>query len=116
MNKEIKKEWLEALRSGEYKQGTDQLSNDDGTFCCLGVLCELAVKYGIVEKDDGAYQNPFDHYDRQFFALPICVRDWAELGETNPQVQTHIDDPSLAALNDSGSSFAEIAAIIEEQL
>jgi hypothetical protein len=40
LNKQFKKQWLAALRSGEYKQGTDQLVNgsgSDASHCCLGV-------------------------------------------------------------------------------
>ena len=40
------KKWLDALRSGEYKQGQKQLRVDDGdgTFshCCLGVACDVS--------------------------------------------------------------------------
>ncbi len=41
MNRELKKRWVEALRSGQYKQGQKQLRPDADTFCCLGVLCDL---------------------------------------------------------------------------
>jgi len=34
-------EWTAALRSGDYEQCQDVL-NDGGGFCCLGVLCEIA--------------------------------------------------------------------------
>jgi len=44
---EIKAQWVAALRSGEYVKGRNHLQKD-GKFCCLGVLCELAVKAGIV--------------------------------------------------------------------
>lgn len=40
MNKELKTKWLEALRSGEYKQSREILKDENG-FCCLGVLCDL---------------------------------------------------------------------------
>jgi hypothetical protein len=34
---ELKKEWIKALRSGEYEQTTSTICNDK-EFCCLGVL------------------------------------------------------------------------------
>lgn len=43
--------WIEALKSGKYKQGEGQLKysvNKKPQYCCLGVLCDLA------EKDGGA--------------------------------------------------------------
>ena len=47
MNQEIKKLWLEALRSGDYKQARGTLRRqygDNPHHCCLGVLCEIVVK------------------------------------------------------------------------
>jgi hypothetical protein len=57
MNERLKKRWLKALRSGEYKQAQEALrgpvypSDDNGFidddqeagvgYCCLGVLCEV---------------------------------------------------------------------------
>lgn len=37
---EVKKLWMDALRSGRYSQGREALRRDD-QFCCLGVLCDL---------------------------------------------------------------------------
>lgn len=37
-----KDEFLDALRSGDYRQGSGSL-NEHGNFCCLGVYCNLAA-------------------------------------------------------------------------
>ena len=44
MNATFKALWLEALRSGDYKQGTGHLHNRAGNdgYCCLGVLFNAA--------------------------------------------------------------------------
>jgi hypothetical protein len=42
--------WVRALRSGKYGWGKDLLQPDDNKFCCLGVLCNLAVKQGVITK------------------------------------------------------------------
>lgn len=46
MKKEVAKAWVEALRSGKYKQGKGWLRQEEPgvepTFCCLGVLCDLS--------------------------------------------------------------------------
>lgn len=42
LNKNVKKKWVEALRSGDFVQGTKALKND-GKFCCLGVACEIGL-------------------------------------------------------------------------
>lgn len=40
MNKWVKRKWVKALRSGEYRQDHGFLVTDNG-LCCLGVLaCE----------------------------------------------------------------------------
>ena len=39
---EIAQRWVNALRSGEYKQTKTQLQDEEG-FCCLGVLCDLEL-------------------------------------------------------------------------
>ncbi len=37
MNKQVKRKWLKALKSGEYKKGKHNLEWE-GKYCCLGVL------------------------------------------------------------------------------
>ena len=42
MDKKIKKDWIAALRSGDYGQGVGKLHDaENNTFCALGVLCDL---------------------------------------------------------------------------
>lgn len=48
MNPEVKALWLAALRSGEYQQDVGFLKTEHG-FCPLGVLCEIAVKNGVID-------------------------------------------------------------------
>jgi hypothetical protein len=43
VKKQLRDEWVKALRSGEYEQGTGTLKYEE-KFCCLGVLC--AVHFG----------------------------------------------------------------------
>ena len=38
----VRARWVEALRSGEFKQGFCQLATPTG-HCCLGVLCEVVA-------------------------------------------------------------------------
>lgn len=59
---DAQKEWLKALRSGEYKQGQAFLKDRDGAYCCLGVYAEKlgAVAYvpetiGGCSPSHGAY-------------------------------------------------------------
>lgn len=40
MDSKIKRNWVEALRSGKYTQSQGRLRTNEG-FCCLGVLCDI---------------------------------------------------------------------------
>lgn len=109
MNPEIKTKWVAALRSGEFEQGHRQLRKGN-TFCCLGVLCELYRR----ETGDGIWEN--NHFLMVSDVLPPKVSDWAGLAENNPTVEGIIGDTSLAERNDTGTSFSEIADIIDVKL
>jgi hypothetical protein len=131
MNPVIRAEWLEALRSDEYQQGKGALTivRDDGTEkdCCLGVLCKLAVKAGVLGPEDmneGSQdvmgeQATVRHYAREIAMLPAKVMTWAGLASSNPYLDAGKDSTgyqirqSAAVLNDSGRSFTEIAFAIE---
>lgn len=62
MDAQLKAKWVEALRSGKYRQGRSTLKHS-GSFCCLGVLCDVAdiavddadVAYPALEKLTGGY-------------------------------------------------------------
>ena len=117
MNPDVKKKWVEALRSGEYDQTTGWLTNEYGTkFCCLGVLCDLYAretkgKAGFVEKGPGLQ---FESENGSSNAeLTDDVQLWAGLESSSPEVY----DTALMDLNDiEGFSFNEIADLIEEDL
>lgn len=119
MKPEIKAAWIQALRSGDYVQSQGHLANSSG-HCCLGVLCELAVKAGIVTKIDGAnayfesVENPSDN-DNCY--LPLVVQAWSGLGSRNPYIAFIGGDSTLGGINDSGDAdFNGIANLVEEQL
>lgn len=114
MDERIKKLWVDALRSGEYKQGTGALCTTSFGIvehCCLGVLCELAIEDGVsLPKFERNNHVLFDGMDA---TLPESVVDWADLDCENPEVDGAL---SLAEYNDDGSSFFRIADLIEENL
>ena len=122
MNIEVKAQWLNALRSGEYKQGTGCLREGD-KYCILGVLCDLYVKQ-VHEVEWDAGKERFSLYGNGS-SLPDQVSRWAGLGDNrlprNPYVDIKREGllegrQPLAALNDEGWSFEEIADLIEEHL
>lgn len=111
MNNTVKQSWLEALRSGHYKQGCARL-HYDSQFCCLGVLVDLYLQEKGLEwgpGDEAAYGLSFCG---EYAVLPHIVQEWAGLSDENPMVE----GMPLAIHNDEGASFEEIATIIENNL
>lgn len=110
LNVDAKKKWLEALRSGEYEQGRGALQKG-GMFCCLGVLCEVAVKEDIIPPPS---IDVFDTatYDGSYrVTIPGAVSDWAFELRRGDEVS------NLMQMNDSGkNSFSDIADYIEENM
>ena len=49
--REFAEKWVEALRSGEYKQTDHKLINNKGDYCCLGVACKIVGMNDIVLKE-----------------------------------------------------------------
>ncbi len=123
---EIKALWTGALRSGAFGQCASKLADGHGSYCCLGVLSELAARQGVIEEGlfCGSDEATFVRYDNESGTLPRKVADWAFEpfvhysvdSWDNPMVRTDERMTTLAELNDTGKSFNEIADIIEEQL
>jgi len=138
MDKRIKALWIEALESGEYKQSTGSLRytpEDSGEpkFCCLGVLCEVAIKDGL----DIEFDPEGETYDGCSAFLPEKVQHWAGLEDEGGYVrsvdsgylQTHVEytvpggdygyteeASTLLTLNDAAMwPFEKIAKVIDEQ-
>jgi len=113
MNPRIKQLWIDALRSGEYTQAEGQLRvrvhYNDGTYsyCCLGVLCELAVAEGVIETST-------DGYAGRDKILPVEVMHWADLPDAFGSFGHPDTRQDLARSNDEGASFEEIADLIEK--
>lgn len=113
MREEVKKKWVAALKNGEYEQGRAQLKNE-GKFCCLGVLCDLhrkTIKKKGCRWEDNGYLNSMD-------TLPEEVQEWAGLDSKDPcVVVSELESAErLSRINDEGTSFKEIAKLINEQL
>jgi hypothetical protein len=113
MNPQIKQKWVDALRSGKYQQTQRRLHDENG-FCCLGVLCDLYGKENNVEWDLTNNGHNVYVFQDMVACLPVSVKEWADLEYYNPRVDDQTD--SLIGLNDNGSTFNEIADVIEKQL
>lgn len=126
MREDIKERWVDALESGQYKQGYGSL-NKEGKLCCLGVLCEIAVQDGVVtgrnttipSKSIGyvstSENRPPNWVDHDI--LPEAVRVWADLKERNPNVSFDGQKTVISEINDTYRlTFPEIANLIKDQL
>lgn len=97
---QVRRAWVKALRSGQYRQTSCNLSayEDEGrpAYCCLGVLCDVVDPHNA-QQWRGEQMPPPD------------LEQAAGLGPT-------IDEAgNLAELNDvEGWSFLDIARYIEE--
>lgn len=112
MNADIKAKWVEALRSGKYRQGVGALKKeciDDGSlrYCCLGILCDI--------HDQSQWIDPMRtgarwSYGKYFLTglPPKEVLDWSGLMAAQTK--------DFSDMNDSGKSFDEIADYIEANL
>jgi hypothetical protein len=133
MNPEVKVKWLQALRSGNYTQGTGALCSvqstpvflgeDDGedelelpdhyeidsmAYCCLGVISDVMHAGWDF---DAAELNGHDKLYNIFGAEDLLSpNESVEYGITS-DVQDF-----LVNQNDSGATFQDIASWIEENL
>jgi hypothetical protein len=90
------KHWVAALRSGDYKQTQGALRRVENygstSYCCLGVYCDLAGKK--VNQTRGNTD----------------IYEWLEL-----TIGKHFSIGKVAAMNDGGLSFDEIADWLEKE-
>lgn len=107
--------WLQALRSGEFKQGTGVLRNKDDERCCLGVGCFVFDIDGRkLEERDIEYEvfSGAWSYQGECEAAPASLIELLALrGECGEHATNTVS--SLTNLNDTGSTFEKIADIIE---
>src|SRR5947199_768483 len=71
-NRENIQKWVDALRSGDYKQTIGALENEYGN-CCLGVACRVAIGDGLRVN---VYSGRVTSFDGEDAHLPASVRDW----------------------------------------
>jgi hypothetical protein len=102
IDKETKEKWVAALRSGEYQQGYHFLRTPSGEkYCCFGVLCDI-LELGWTKKEDSGY-----------WSCETMV-GWPPDSITSKIHNSLIEH--LVKMNDSLSSFSEIALYIEKTL
>jgi hypothetical protein len=126
LNAAQKAEWVAALRSGKYGQAQRCLTDLNGGYCCLGVLCDLHVG------ERGKWVKDFFVFDHSqscaitpaAFEIYLGEGCWAvNVPEDHPLRQhpwfaehtafARLPRISLVTLNDEGAPFSLIADLIE---
>jgi hypothetical protein len=110
---DLAKRWVEALRSGKYKQGRGVLRTSDNAFCCLGVLADV-------------YNPEYWSSDTEVVSVSYCdvpagkCEAYTYAGCSKEMITEHlwelvtegalhsVDEADLADANDGGASFEEI--------
>lgn len=127
-------EWILALRSGKYSQGTGSLKvkiKGVDHFCCLGVACdnkqdEIGYEWAVFSDKDTrpAFARKFNPSPeaKSFGELPSDVQKFYGMinstgfmvGYTQPDNDHPHQNGGLITLNDKfGLSFSDIANVIE---
>lgn len=122
MNK-YAKEWIKALRSGKYKQTQEGVLCDlpdegPASFCCLGVAEDLFNEVIIGTSAHGSFKCKFEGEDEDDnLGIYLTEETRKLLGlrtiEGIPMVAIGVDRESLVVMNDSGSTFKQIANTLE---
>lgn len=106
------RKWIEALRSGEFKQTKNELYKS-GSFCCLGVAaCVIDGPPNFMKHVSGWSESVVDGCD------PLLDDGWAtdKLGLFDGAGRSvgYDEYGPLHVLNDDGISFSAIADILEQ--
>lgn len=141
MDPALKARWIEALLSGDYKQGKGVLRNNRDEYCCLGVLCDIMSDevdgQWTGQHSPGDTEKKFvvgegDEFQYVTAGLPKVITEatgieplgyFPESGEHDGRGDALFrkvttsdggEYQSLSSMNDEGETFEEIARVIEE--
>ena len=108
----LKMKWVDALRSGKYKQGHTVLRDKNDNYCCLGVLCDISnAKWDSDGLNEYVTRGATIYPNRENIgkaAMNTLEQDYV----TGDSVGTH-----LWRMNDDENiSFTQIADWIEHNL
>lgn len=108
-------DWIEALESGEYKQGKGVLHDDEtNTYCCLGVLATInnLPTGNLVELDLTIHRSISLSMPKSPFTP---VGEFIHMGIPSYPPSSIFQLASLATMNDREYSFEDIAKHLRTQ-
>lgn len=128
VNKQNMRLWVDALRSGEFEQGTGHLAYCEITRghlgtqetrgpvkrCCLGVATEVAMRNGVQAStgEVAGVHNVIFEYDGQRDFLPTAVIRW--LGLDSGDYPESDGNPNLEIILPNGNSVTAPAAALND--
>jgi hypothetical protein len=110
------KQWITALRSGGYTQGTACLHSSNG-FCCLGVAAKEFLTDDVVVAEHSICSvsaKQMWSYDDETDMAPEHVMKALGLYDEQGTSRTRLNSMMLIDMNDKGKTFDQIADIIED--
>jgi hypothetical protein len=114
MPKKLKAEWIKALRSGEYKQTKEVLCNNEGGFCCLGVLEHIVLDGEVEAKNDIFLEQP----TVSFWKYAGIKLDKDDRNKVAKDIDTQVE--TLMYMNDGTygdkKTFKQISVWIDENI
>lgn len=97
MRKSVKRQWVRLLQDPFISQCHDCLSEDEGTYCAVGALCELYRREqgGRWEWDEALRRRRFRYGgedDGEDKVIPVEVSEWACLSEEEEDLVVGLND------------------------
>lgn len=118
----IKQVWIDALRSGKYRQGNSQLRDKFNCYCPLGVLADI-IAPDEWTLDKGEWRHLGELYFPSLKLAKWLTFTYDDLAETERgfirftfPIVYYGQNVTIDHLNDIGISFPELADLIEEQV
>ncbi len=106
MTREQKQKWVDALRSGEFRQTQERLYNaEEDAYCCLGVACKVLGRKIVAADDDSIGMLGGSNDDNSYKWL-------VDVAKINEDFRITLSE----ANDEEGLTFAEIADKIEKEL
>lgn len=105
-----KRDWIQALRSGEYTPSVGRLAagmkNKIIGNCCLGVFCEMRNLEKVYSRDSDSNIDGWAYIHPSGAVMELLIEPFRNIIPAGTQ-------EFLAHLNDAGWTFDQIATIIE---
>ncbi len=105
---QVQKDWIADLESGKYPKGKHKLQ-EDGKFCCLGVICEREK----LPFNGSEYTFPNDNRSNNYLRDETLAAKYGLIGADGP-AKFGAEQP-LAEINDTSDTFDNVIKALTER-